>query len=145
MNYCTRSTAECNSSLDHFHYRRPNILNYCSNDHQITVLLPNHTFYEEIEHNLVCFSETTSLISFDWFLSHEYLPNAKCIMVTSRWKTAIKVLFLCYFYPVLIGTFVSCTFTPYRLCSIAITVHLLSVIVCKILFPMNSISFNKTH
>jgi hypothetical protein len=56
VNYCTRPTAKCNSSLDHFHYRRPNILNYCNHIHQITVLLPNHTFQEEIEHNLVWFS-----------------------------------------------------------------------------------------
>jgi hypothetical protein len=75
MNNCTRPTAECNSSLDHFHYRRPNILNYCNNIHQITVLLPNHTFHKEIEHNLAWFSETISLISFDWFLSHEHLSN----------------------------------------------------------------------
>ena len=51
VKYCTRPTAECNSSLDHFHYRRPNILNNCNHIHQITVLLPNHTFHEEIEHN----------------------------------------------------------------------------------------------
>ena len=29
-------------------------VNYCNHIHQITVLLPNHTFHEEIEHNLVC-------------------------------------------------------------------------------------------
>ena len=80
VNYCTRPTAEFNSSLDDFHYRRPSILNYCHHIHQITVLLPNHTFHEEIEHNLDWFSETTFLISFNWFLSHEYLPNAKCVM-----------------------------------------------------------------
>ena len=75
MNYCTRPTAEFNSSLDHFHYGRPSILNYCNHIHEITVLLPNHTFHEEIEYNLDGFSETTFLISFNWFLSHEHLPN----------------------------------------------------------------------
>jgi hypothetical protein len=101
VNYCTRPTAEWNSSLDYFHHRRPNILNYCNHIHQITVLLHNHTFHEEIQHNLVWFSETISLIGFDWSLSHDYLPNVKCVMVTSRRKT-IKALFLCYFYPALI-------------------------------------------
>jgi hypothetical protein len=101
VNYCTRPTAEWNSSLDYFHHRRPNILNYCNHIHQITVLLHNHTCHEEIQHNLVWFSETISLIGFDWSLSHDYLPNVKCVMVTSRRKT-IKALFLCYFYPALI-------------------------------------------
>ena len=100
---CTRPTPGCTSSLDHCHYRKPHIFNYCNHSHQINVLLPNHTFHEEIDHNLVWFSETTSLISFDWFLYHEHLHNAKCVMVTSRWKTTIKAMFLCYFYPVLIG------------------------------------------
>ena len=61
VNYCTRSTAECNSSHDHFHYRRPNILNYCNHVPQITVLLPNHTLHlwtlQQTQHH----SQTTVL------------------------------------------------------------------------------------
>ena len=44
VNYCLRQMAECNSSLDHFHCRRPNIVNYCNHIHQIPVLLHNRTF-----------------------------------------------------------------------------------------------------
>ena len=54
-----------------FRYRRPNILNYCNHIDQITVLLPNHTFHKEIEHNLVFFSETTSLIKF-WLVQNSF-------------------------------------------------------------------------
>ena len=47
MKCFTRPTSGCNSSLDQFHYRKPNIFNYCNHIHKITVLLPNHTFHEE--------------------------------------------------------------------------------------------------
>jgi hypothetical protein len=93
VNYCTRPTAEWNSSLDYFHHRRPNILNYCNHIHQITVLLHNHTFHEEIQHNLVWFSETISLIGFDWSLSHDYLPNVKCVKKKNN-KSVVPLLLL---------------------------------------------------
>jgi hypothetical protein len=101
VNYCTRPTSGCNSSLDHFQYRKPTIFDYCNHIHQITVLLPKHTFHEEIEHNLGSLSDTTSLISFAFclyqvrvitvFTVFRLLTDFVCLYTYEFWLSLCKI------------------------------------------------------